>query len=326
MFFNRLILCVFSMVIIVSIVYCLVELFGQNSFDLRYTPKRWVELKENNDPLSSGEADIIASRLSIRVAIAPVISPEKSLVMYQWLVDYLGAGLDRKAFLIQRQSYAEINDLIRHGGCDTAFICTYPFVQAERDFGAEILVVPQINGKNTYQSYIIVSSKSNLVSMLYLRGKRFASSDILSNSGWLFPAVWLLNKGEKPEVFFGEHVLTGGHDRSVMAVATEYVDGAAVDSLIYEFMLKKDPSLSSKIKIIMKSPNFGMPPVVVHPKMDSMLKQKILNIFINMHNTPGGKKVLTRLGIDRFVLPDDKLYDGVRKNAAIWETYRWKKS
>lgn len=324
MLFNRVILCVLGTVIIVFIVYCIVELLGQNAFDLRYAPKRWVKLENNNKPLGSEAADNDTHKIPFRVAVAPVISPEKSLMMYQWLVDYLGAGLNRNAVLIQRQSYAEVNDLIRHGGCDTAFICTYPFVQSERDFGAEILVVPRINGKVTYQSFIIVPAKSTAVSLLYMRGKRFASSDILSNSGWLFPAVWLLDKGEKPEIFFGEHILTGSHDRSVMAVATEYVDGAAVDSLIYEFMAKEDPSILAKTKIIMKSPEYGMPPVVVHPKMDPILKQRTLNIFINMHKTPGGKKVLTKLGIDRFVLPDDKLYDSVRKTAGIWESYRWR--
>jgi phosphonate transport system substrate-binding protein len=321
MLLNRLILSALCMVAVVFVVYCVIELFGQNTIDLRYVPKQWIKLDENDTPTNMGASDSSTSNLPIRVAVAPVISPEKSLVMYQWFVDYLGAALGRKAIFLQRQSYAEVNDLIRHGGCHIAFICTYPFVQAERDFGVQILVVPQINGKITYQSFIIVPNKSKAVSLLYLRGKRFASSDILSNSGWLFPAVWILEKGENPENFFQEHVLTGSHDRSIMAVATEYVDGAAVDSLIYELMVKEDPSLLTKTRIIMKSPDFGMPPVVVHPKIDPTLKESILNVLINMHKTPGGKMVLTKLEIDRFVIPDDKLYDSVRKAATIWESH-----
>ena len=41
-----------------------------------------------------------------------------------------------------------------------------------------------------------------------------------------------------------------------------------------------------------------------------------------MHKTQGGKVVLEKLGIDRFVIPDDTLYDGVRKASTKWESYR----
>jgi phosphonate transport system substrate-binding protein len=321
MFLNRLLLSVLCTVAIVFVVYCIIELFGQNAIDSRYVPQKWITLGENQELTYKGlPANNTPSNPRIKVAVAPVISPEKSLETYQWFVDYLGAVLKRNAVLLQRQSYAEVNNMVRYGGCDIAFICTYPFVQAERDFGAKILVIPQINGKITYQSFIIVPSTSTAVSLLYLRGKRFASSDILSNSGWLFPATWLLEKGEDPESFFDEHILTGSHDRSIVAVATGYVDGAAVDSLIYKLMIKEDPSLLEKTRIIMKSPEFGMPPVVVHPKMNPVLKEHLLNTLITMHETPGGKVVLTKLGIDRFLIPDNELYDSVRQAATLWES------
>jgi phosphonate transport system substrate-binding protein len=322
MFLNRLILCILGIVAVVFVAYCVIELFGKNAIDLRYLPQKQLTLKETHQSINSATSDTPSSNIPMRVAVAPVISPEKSLVMYQWFVDYLGAVLDRKAVLLQRQSYAEVNNLIRHGGCDIAFICTYPFVQAERDFGAKLLVVPQINGVITYHSYIIVPNSSKAVSLLYLRDKPFASSDILSNSGWLYPADWLLERGENPNYFFREHILTGGHDRSVMAVATGYADGAAVDSLIYDLMVKEDPSLLDKTRIIMKSPAFGMPPVVVHQKMDPALRENIQTILINMHKSDGGKVALEKMGIDRFVIPDDSLYDSVREAASRWEAHQ----
>ncbi len=78
----------------------------------------------------------------------------------------------------------------------------------------------QINGKITYQSVVIAPTVSTAETLLDLQGKRFGSSDILSNSGWLFPAVWLLEHGKNPGNYFQKHVITGGHDRSVMAVTS----------------------------------------------------------------------------------------------------------
>lgn len=303
------------------LIYAFIALFGHYGVDSRYKPHRWVNLEAETEPLNPGASKNPLLENPIRVAVAPVLSPERSLEMYQWFVDYLGAALQRKAILIQRHSYAEVNDLIRHRISDIAFICTYPFVQAERDFGAQILVVPQIDGKITYKSYIIVPRASQSISLLYLRGKRFGASEILSNSGWLFPAVWLLERGEDPDHFFQERVLTGSHDRSIMAVATGYVDGAAVDSLIYDHMVKEDPSLLQQTKIIMESMDFGIPPVVVHPKMDPALRESIKEILLSMDRNQGGKIVLRKLGIDRFVIPDSALYDSVRKASAVWESH-----
>jgi phosphonate transport system substrate-binding protein len=319
---TRKILSTISLMIVLFLVYGTIRLLSHNAKDSRYVPRKRITLDERSASSNKEISNETLSNLPIRVAVTPAISPERSLVMFQWFADYLGAVLKRKTILLQRLSYAEVNDLIRHRACDIAFTCTYPFVQAERDFGAELLVAPQINEKITYKSYIIVPSTSKTVSLLYLRGKRFASSDILSNSGWLFPALWLFEKGEDPERFFQEHVLTGSHDRSIRAVATGYVDGAAVDSLVYDYMVREDPSLREKTRIILKSPDFGMPPVVAHPKMDPALKKSIIEILIDMHKTQGGKIVLKKLGIDRFVIPDDTLYDGVRKASTTWEAYR----
>ena len=68
--------------------------------------------------------------------------------------------------------------------------------------------------------------------MLDLKGTRFASADIFSNSGYLFPVVWLMNNGLEPESFFSEHFISGSHDRTVVAVMSGYAEGGAVDSLV----------------------------------------------------------------------------------------------
>ena len=304
------------------IVYYLSILKEYKQIEERYAPKRWVTLDQNAAaPPQAARLDTKDSSL-LRIAIAPVISPAKSLGKYSVFADYLGAALHKKATLLQRNSYSEVNDLIRHGGCDIAFVCTYAFVQGERDFGLQLLVAPQIKGKNTYRSYIIVPAGSTCEDLFALRGKRFGSSDILSTSGWLYPAVRLLRSGENPETFFSEHVLTGSHDSTVTAVATEYVDGAAVDSLVYDLMVQEDASLARKIRIIERSPEFGMPPFVVHPKIDPDLKQQLSDLLLHMHETAEGRNVLAAIGVDRFMLPDSALYDIVREAAAAFDSHR----
>lgn len=237
--------------------------------------------------------------------------------LYADLVDYLAKKTNRRPSFLQRASYAAVNDLVRYRRCDMALICTYAFVRGEHEFGMEILAIPKIGGKTTYQSYILVPESSSAGSLLDLRGKRFASADFRSNSGWLYPVTWLLEQGEKHHRFLGKHEITGSHDLSILAVSQGYVDGAAVHSLVYEKMARDDPTILSRTKIIQRSEPFGMPPLVVHPNIDPALKEELYSVLITMHLNEEGKNILMSLDIDQFVPPNLEDYDDVRRAAKI---------
>src|SRR3990172_12631345 len=83
-------------------------------------------------------------RLPLRVAIAAVISPQATLDAYGPLLDYLGARLDRPVQILQRATYAEINELVRTGQADLAFFFCGSYVEGKREFGMELLVAPAV--------------------------------------------------------------------------------------------------------------------------------------------------------------------------------------
>ena len=255
-------------------------------------------------------------KVPIKVAIAAVISPRESFKLYSQLLDYLSEQLGRSVEFMQRDTYAESNDLVRYGECDFAFVCAYAYVQGSRDFDMQILVVPQVRGKTVYHSYIIVPKDSNVKKFEDLRGKTFAFSDPLSNSGRLSPTYLLWKMNETPESFFKKFVFTYSHDNSIKAVAEKLVDGAAVDSLVYDYMIAIHPEYSDKTKKILTSPPYGMPPVVVHPQINLQLKHQLQAIFLNMHEDKKGKEILIQLMIDKFVKGDDQDYNSIREMAA----------
>ncbi len=289
---------------------------------LQFSPRQWVNLDEKDDSLSAATAIDAEREPSLRVAIAPIVSPEKSVDMYQDFVSYLARKLGRNPVPLYRQTYAETNNLVRYGQCDIAIVCTYPFIRGEREFGMQAIAIPQVRGETTYNSLVLVPQSSQAKSLLDLRGKRFASADMMSTTGWLFPAMWLMEKGEDPNHFFGEHVISGSHDRSFQAVAKGYVDGAAVHSLVYYMMSRENPSIDNKIRILHKSPPFGIPPIVGHPNMDSALREQALSVLLDMHNDDQGREILNGLQIDRFVVPGKNHFDALRQAVGKLEAWR----
>ena len=250
---------------------------------------------------------------SLQVAIAGVLSPSKTLEYYQDLLLYLGQKLDKKVKLILKPTYAEINDLVRGERIDVAFVCSLAFADGNDDFGMELLVAPQMYGETMYYSYLIVPQDSSVVQLHDLRNKRFAFTDPMSNSGHLAPTYQLYLLGETPTSFFQSHIYTYSHDLSITAVADRLVDGAAVDSLVYDQLIVTDVELASRTKIVTRWGPYGIPPVVINPNLNNQLKGQLLDAFINMHESSEGEEILVNLAIDKFVVIHDDIYDTVRE-------------
>jgi len=260
-------------------------------------------------PISAPASSAI---VPLRVAVAAVISPKGTLESYQSLLNYLSLRLGRPVELIQRRTYDEVNNLIESGEVDLAFVCTSAYVDGHDKFGMELLVAPQVNGATVYYSVLIVPAASPAQSMADLRGKVFAFTDPMSNTGRNYPTYLVQQLGQTPETFFARIFFTYSHDDAIRAVADGLADGAGVDSLVYDFAVARDPALGQKTRIIHRSEPFGIPPVVVGPQVRPQLKAELRKLLLSMAETPEGRNSLRKAGIERFVPIDDSAYDSAR--------------
>ena len=249
----------------------------------------------------------------LRIAVAGMISPRETLDVYGDIITYLGQKLSRPTQLVQRTTYADVNRLVQNGEVDLAFVCSQAYVEGHRDFGMELLVAPQVEGETIYYSYIIVPRDSPVFTFDQLRGGSFAFVDPLSNTGRLVPVYLMAQMDETPDSFFGSYVYTRSHSNSIKWVALKMVDGAAVDSLVWDYAAATDPTFTSKTRIVYTSPPYGIPPVVVGPELNPALKRRLRDILLTMHKDPEGQEIIHMLRIDRFVPLDDAAYDSIQE-------------
>lgn len=256
----------------------------------------------------------------LRVAVAAVISPKGTVESYSPFLSYLEEKLNRPVELIQKRTYLEVNDLIEHGEVDLAFVCTSAYIQGHDSFSMELLVAPQVDGRTTYNSYLIVPTSSQAQDMKDLRGKVFAFTDPISLSGRVYPTYLVQGLGFTPEEFFARTFYTYSHDEAIRAVASGVANGAAVDSLVYEYAVARDPSLAEKVKVIHRSPNFGIPPVVVSPFTRPQIQDELQSVLLGMAEDSNAVDALLSIGVERFVLIDDSAYDSVRALVGVIPT------
>ena len=250
---------------------------------------------------------------TLRVAFSSITSPKETMIYYSDLLKYIEKNSGLTVKVIQRKTYQEVNDLIEAGEVDLAFICTYAYTLGTKQFDLQPFLVPQIDGKVTYRGYIIVPAVSDVSTFDELKGKRFAFTDPLSNTGFLYPNYLVKKKGENIDTFFQKAIFTYSHDNSIQAVSDKIVDGAAIDALVYDYLIEQKPEFKDSIRIINTSQEFGIPPIVMSSRVSDQIREQLKGLFLNMHNIEEGKTILQHLKIERFQEQDDANYDSLRE-------------
>lgn len=289
-----------ALVLVVSMIY-LYPLGGLFSWKQVAAPRGdTVSIFENN-------------KNGLRVSIAGMITPTETFAQYLGILKYLSEKTGRPVSLIQRKTYQEVNNLLKQGKVDLAFICTGSYLELVKEGSAELLVVPLMKGKPEYYSYIIVRRDSSISNFEDLQGMSFAFTDPLSLTGKRYPTYLIKKMGLTPETYFSRSLYLRNHDNSIQAVQRGIVSAAAVDSLVFDYLATKKPYRVKDLKIILKSPPFGIPPVVVRKGLSRQLKNQLKEALLVMHQNKEGRKILSKMLIDRFVTGNDKMYDSVRE-------------
>ena len=264
--------------------------------------------------VAAGLASARAEEPPLKIGLAAMISPKETLIYYNGLLGYIGQKVGRKVEMVQYRTYDEMDAALEKRDLDIAFVCSGPYVRDHDKFGAELLVAPQSYGKPFYHAYIIAPAASPAKSLRISKGKTFAFTDPKSNTGRIVP-TYMVSKdfGMPPEKFFSTVKFTFSHDKSIEEVSKGAVEGASVDSLIYDYLAAKSPASTKGTKIVAKSAPYGIPPVIVNPKIDPALKAKVKEALLAMHADAKGKAILEGIMVDKFIVPKDKDYDSVRE-------------
>ncbi|MGZ8256811.1 MAG: substrate-binding domain-containing protein [Gallionella sp.] len=261
--------------------------------------------------VSAAHADTLPSAppAPLRLALSAVMLGEQQQMLQRWQ-QYLSNHLQRPVVFVQRRSYREMIDGLAAGKIDAGWICSWPHLRYPA--AQRLLAVAVWQGQPLYRSYLIVpSSDVATQSIADLRGKIFAYSDPESNSGRLIPDLDVLHLGGDPKTFFSKTLFTYAHRKSVMAVADGLVQGANVDSYIYEQLARFQPELTARTRIVTRSAEYGFAPFVVSAQLPDAQVRQLRAVLLAMQDDEEGRTLLAYMGLDKFIAGDEKLFSGV---------------
>ena len=276
--------------------------FKKDPIEIDFLEKKETELLKNTNNSDD----------EFNVAISAITSPRISLIYYEDLISLISKKIKRPFKITQRKTYREVNEMLRKHQVDMAFICSGAYVVEKKISDLEILAVPLSNGTPFYQAFIIVNVNSSIEKFEDLKGKSFAFTDPLSNTGRFYAIKRIKEMHLNADNFFSKIIYSNAHDNSMQLVSKNVIDGATVDGLIYNYIEKFSPEGTAHLKIIEKSEEFGIPPIVVPKNLDTDLKKELKSILLSLHKDPRGKEILDKLLIDKFVEGQDANYNSIR--------------
>lgn len=252
---------------------------------------------------------------AIRIGTTPVFLDDHRAFLEEWR-SYLEQRLLRRVVFVQRGSYREIADMVVNGKLDFAWVCGYPYVRYRP--GMRLVAVPVFKGKPLYQSYVIVPRPdTSTKSLLDLKGKIYAFSDPLSNSGWLAPQAELKRAGVEPSTFFRKTFFTWAHRKVVEAVADGLAQGGSVDGYVWETLNVLHPHLTARTRVVQKSAEYGFPPIVARQNISPKALDEMRSVLLRMNRDTTGQGLLKRLNLDGFEAGDDALYEDIARNMRL---------
>ncbi|MBI5522285.1 MAG: PhnD/SsuA/transferrin family substrate-binding protein [Desulfarculus sp.] len=82
----------------------------------------------------------------LTMAASAMTSPQETFLAYAQVMEYLAGRLGRPIGLVQRKTYAQIDQLLAKGELDVAFVCSGPYAAQGRDPAFELLAAPPAKG------------------------------------------------------------------------------------------------------------------------------------------------------------------------------------
>ncbi len=247
----------------------------------------------------------------IRVGMTPAFLHDQHSLLAEWC-DFMAEALQRPVEFVQRDSYRETMDLLRLEKLDFAWICDYPYLHLRQE--VRLLAVPLYQGRPYYRSYLIVGKEDKTTrSFADLAGSVFAYADPYSNTGYLSPRYEIRQMGHDPGSFFRKTFFTWSHRKVVEAVASGLAQGGAVDSFIRDTLVRVEPALALRTRVVWRSPEYGFPPFVSHRSVSAADVQIMQRHLLDTSQTEAGRRLLARLNLDGFTKGSPALYEGVAR-------------
>ncbi|WP_096199606.1 phosphate/phosphite/phosphonate ABC transporter substrate-binding protein [Bacillus sp. FJAT-45350] len=269
--------------------------------------------EDTTDEATEPQDDVAVEREVLEVAVIPAQSIGEMETGLRKLEETLAEKLDREVKVDHYPNYNAVVEALNYEHIDLAYLGPVTYLVAHDQSGAQAILTQEIDGEPFYYSYMITHVDNPWDSLDELLEDvseiEFAFGSISSTSGSVIPSYELMQRGVFEDEYENEFKTvryTGSHDITAQQVASKQVGAGAIDSAIFNGLVREGAINADDYKIIWQSEQLYQYPWAVRASMTEEEIAEIQQAFISITD----KEILDIFGgASAFVEADQAQYD-----------------
>lgn len=253
---------------------------------------------------------------AILIGLIPEHNIFKQLERYEPLTNYLGGKIGTRIALKILPRYGNIIDNFKIAGMDGAFFGSFTYTLAHAKLGVEVLARPVwLDNSSTYHGLIFVRKDSGIKNVRDMKEKRFAFVDKATTAGYLLPLRYFHENGVEWKKYLKEGYFAGTHEDAIYDVLNKKADAGAAKNTVFNRIAVAEPRILKELVVLERSLDVPENGLALRKDIDELLRTRMKEALLNMHQDPEGMKVLKQFGAQRFIETGNADYDVVVKYA-----------
>lgn len=244
--------------------------------------------------------------------------------------DYLSEKLGMEVNVTLATDYSTIVEAMASGKVDLGIMPPAAYVQARNQGAAEALLTSALGDYDqetglpipdsmtgTFKGEVLVRADSGIEEFADLAGKKIATLNPSSASGYIYPIAELKELGIDPAV---DCTLVTVND--IPSEMTAVLEGQVDACFVFEgarvvFGGKFENDIMSDLKVLyLTKGDIPNDAIAVQPSMDPELKEAIKEVFLNMKNDEAGAEAMTIWNHTGYDLANEAAYDTIEAYTA----------
>ena len=227
------------------------------------------------------------------------------------LATLLGQELGRPVRIETDKDFDSFMNRVFARKFDLVHLNQLQYVQAHQRAGYQAIAKMCDNTSCTIKAVIVTRRDTGISTVADLRARIIAFADPSAMVSHVLAKSLLREQGLKPAQY--STIFARNPPNALLAVYNTEADAAGVgESVLQREEIKRLIDLN-QLRVLAQSRPIPHLPVAVSGELDKTLARRAQKVLTGLAKRPEGRRILDRIGIDRFDAANDREYDVVRK-------------
>lgn len=243
------------------------------------------------------------------VGIHPLHNPQKLMLVYGPIVDYINSNIPEAHFKLEAsRNYEEFEKKLYAGHFAFAMPNPYQTIQSVKH-GYRIF--GKMGDDDVFRGIILVRKDSGIHEVADLKGKVVSYPAATALAATMMPQYYLHTHGIDINLDI-ENRYVGSQESSIMNVFLGRVAAGATWPVPWKIFLVEHPELANQLEVKWETEPLLNNGWVVREDIPAPIADQFARLLFGLHENEQGKKMLEQLPISRFEPATDETYRPVR--------------